>query len=872
MIHKRTIEEVRRYDIFKLSIVLVLLVLIFLMLLRDNEAASVATSGDESTVSESNESPSSDESGVDEAYPVEGDSTAAEEAYPVDSGTSGQGDANDPQSGDTMLFTPAPGAELGAGPNFFSGSGAPDSIVYILADGIVLGETVVDANGNWYLEADLATGERAIEVQSVDEAGTLIDSTETITIKVIEAEKEAGTPDLILDETNLYAGNVELSGSGEPGHEVIFFVAGVEAGTAAVAEDGSWNMPLDLEAGAHEISLQTMDENGDVVNQAGPFEVMVQEAIKPTVSLPDADVFTGGMILNGTGQPGTRVRLYANEIVIGETDVDDNGNYAVEVNLAVGRYNIDVATVDRSGNAVEILPALSLPVLALVAPELMLGEGEQPAFDPLSGETAWRGKADPGAQLQLIVDGEAMTEFEAGEDGTWDLQTELEPGVHEISLQQVDINGNVVAKSATISVELTSNPPALELPEHLIAGSDEGEGVIQLEAGAFDWKGRGTADEPVAIIVDGEVAGSATVDAEGNWIISTDLESGDYAVQLGTVDAAGSITNQSTAIGLQVVKISRPTMETPDLDDAGQGAVSGTADPDAVVTVTANGKLAGITSADENGSWTVNVNLGAGSFEMQAQVLDEEGNVLLSSSKQTVSAGATIEMDEAEHVIDAATVEGEYTTLLAGLEAAGLTGQLADVDEAFTLFAPTDSAFEALPDEIVEAWNENPEAYKEILFYLILEGAYSSEELADAEVLTTLAGTNIGITTGDGTVMINGVPIEASIPAGNSVVHAINQVILPPLGYQAQPPTINTSGVSIFTGDYLTVVGTAEPGTSILLQVSGENFGDLAVVDASGRWQVSDDITSGIHEILAYMVDENGLLMAISPAVSLPVQ
>ena len=78
MIHKRTIKEVRRYDIFKLSIILLLLVLIFLMLLRDNDETPVATTEDETVASEVDESTVSGES--------EGDTTAAE-AYPIESDT-----------------------------------------------------------------------------------------------------------------------------------------------------------------------------------------------------------------------------------------------------------------------------------------------------------------------------------------------------------------------------------------------------------------------------------------------------------------------------------------------------------------------------------------------------------------------------------------------------------------------------------------------------------------------------------------------------------------------------------------------------------------------------------------------------------------
>jgi uncharacterized surface protein with fasciclin (FAS1) repeats len=568
--------------------------------------------------------------------------------------------------------------------------------------------------------------------------------------------------------------------------------------------------------------------------------------------------------------------LYANETVIGEADVDANGNYTIEIDLAVGRYNIDVATLDKSGNAQEIVPALSLPVLALIMPEFNIVDGETPEFDLLSGLVDWRGTADPGAQLVLVVDGKAFAQFTADDGGEWDLQADLEPGVHEISLQQLDIEGNVVSESETVTVELDQKPPTLDLPDYSTADSaesvDELDRSIQLPAGEFEWRGQSKADEPVAIIIDGEVVGTVTADADGNWVITTDLESGDHEVQIGTVDEDGNITSQSSAKDLKVADMTLPTMEAAQLDDSGKGSINGTADPGAIVTVTANGKVVGITSADENGSWTLNVDLGTGSFDLQAQVLDGEGDVILSSAKLTVTIGAGSESQEEDDVIDAATVQGEYSTLLAGLESAGLTGRLSDVDEAYTLFAPTDAAFDALPAEVIEGWNENPEAYGEILYYLVLEGANTQEELAEAQVLATLAGTNIGITTDDEVVLINNVPIETTVPAGNSIVHAIDQVILPPLGYQAQLPIIDISGVSIFTGDYLTVVGTAEPGTTILLQVSGENFGELAAVDESGFWQASDDIPSGVHDILAYMLDENGLLMAISQQVSLPVQ
>ena len=866
MIRKRTIKEVRRYDIFKLSIVLLLLVLILFMMLRENDSSTVATTENEAIISEAGETPDTDA--------IESDSVT-EEAYPTDSDTTEQEDTASSSTG-VVLLSPAQDAEMEAGPIIFSGSGEPDTIVRILADGSELGQTTVDANGNWYLEANLEAGEPIIEVQSIDSDGNVVDSTTPLAIEVAAAKPVVNEPDLVLNEMNLYAGSVELSGSGEPGHQVAIFVDGEEAGTVDVTEDGNWNLPLDVEDGSSTVSLQTLDENGNVINEAGPFEITIQETILPTVTLPEDDVFAGGTTLSGTGQPGTQVQLYANEQIIGVADVDGSGIFTITVDLAIGRYNIDVATLDQAGNALALIPALSLPVLALEGSEIISSDNDMPEFDPLSGLITWRGTADPKAQLALLVNVEIIAQTTADGDGNWTLQTDLDPGTYQVSIEQLDADGNVVSESDPVTIELDQRPPTLELPDYSVSDSGKPEDALEqsilLPVGEFDWTGQSDPAETVAIIVDGEVVGEATADADGNWVITTNLEPGDHEVQTGTVDTDGSISNQSAAVDLNVADMKLPTMETPQLDESGKGSISGTADPDAIVTVTANGKVVGIATPDENGSWTLNVEIGAGSYEMQVQILDQEGDVVLSSAKQTVEVGGVAEQTEEDDVIDVAAAQGGFSTLLDGLEAAGLSGRLSDVDEAFTLFAPTDDAFGSLPQEVVTAWGENPEAYKEIMSYLVLEGANTQEELAEAQVLTTLAGTNIGITTKDDNVLINSVLIEASFPAGSSIVHAINQVILPPLAYQVQPPIVDISGVSIFTGDYLTVVGTAEPGKTILLQVGGENFGELATVDDTGSWLVSDDITSGVHEILAYMLDENGLLMAISQQVNLPVQ
>jgi uncharacterized surface protein with fasciclin (FAS1) repeats len=234
-----------------------------------------------------------------------------------------------------------------------------------------------------------------------------------------------------------------------------------------------------------------------------------------------------------------------------------------------------------------------------------------------------------------------------------------------------------------------------------------------------------------------------------------------------------------------------------------------------------------------------------------------------------------VEFDpNAESAVEAVETPADTTTfntLVDGLDAAGLTEVLSDANAAFTLFAPTDAAFETLPPEIVAAWNANPARYAEMMSYLVVEGAYPPDELTDGQVLRTIAGTNIGITKDGDQVSVNGVPTSGDVAAGNSVVYALSEVILAPLRPGITPPLIDEKGVPVFVGPLLTVVGVGEPGKRILLQVDGENFGEIATVDDNEFWLVAQDIDSGVHQILAYMLEDDDTLMAISQLVILPV-
>jgi putative lipoprotein len=279
-------------------------------------------------------------------------------------------------------------------------------------------------------------------------------------------------------------------------------------------------------------------------------------------------------------------------------------------------------------------------------------------------------------------------------------------------------------------------------------------------------------------------------------------------------------------------------------------------------------------------------------YAVRARILDGNGDLIWTSDTVTpvitngnptedveiivvpvqTAVAPDVEFDpNAETAVEAADGAETFNTLLNGLEAAGLAEMLSDPEATFTLFAPTDAAFDALPPEVVAAWDANPARYAEMMSYLVVEGAYAPEDLRDGQVLRSIAGTNIAINKEGEKVFVNGEPTANSVVAGNSVVYALNRVILAPLRPGVVPPLIDEKGVPVFKGPLLTVVGVAQSGKRILLQVDGENFGDIATVDDNDFWLVKQNIDSGVHQILAYMLEDDDTLMAISQLVILPV-
>ena len=136
-------------------------------------------------------------------------------------------------------------------------------------------------------------------------------------------------------------------------------------------------------------------------------------------------------------------------------------------------------------------------------------------------------------------------------------------------------------------------------------------------------------------------------------------------------------------------------------------------------------------------------------------------------------------MEATKTIVDIAVEDGRFETLVAALQAADLVSTLSG-EGPFTVFAPTDDAFAALPDGVVAGLLEDIPSLTEVLTYHVVSGTVLAETVVGLTSAATLQGEEVTIEVIDGTVKIDGATVLITdIIGSNGVIHVIDSVILP---------------------------------------------------------------------------------------------
>lgn len=155
----------------------------------------------------------------------------------------------------------------------------------------------------------------------------------------------------------------------------------------------------------------------------------------------------------------------------------------------------------------------------------------------------------------------------------------------------------------------------------------------------------------------------------------------------------------------------------------------------------------------------------------------------MTAEAPAVGGGQSTVKDDlsAKNVVGVAVGSKDHTTLVAAVKAAELVDALSNAGP-FTVFAPTNAAFDALPAGTVEGLlkPEKKSDLQDILQYHVAVGVFKPEMLRDGQSLGMVSGGNVKFSVKDGKVMINDANIVATVPASNGLVCVIDKVLLPP--------------------------------------------------------------------------------------------
>jgi len=154
---------------------------------------------------------------------------------------------------------------------------------------------------------------------------------------------------------------------------------------------------------------------------------------------------------------------------------------------------------------------------------------------------------------------------------------------------------------------------------------------------------------------------------------------------------------------------------------------------------------------------------------------------------------------ETSNIVETATAAGGFTVLLAALDATSLTAAL-EGEGPFTVFAPSDAAFEAFESAnpgVLESLSK--EELADVLTYHVVAGEVRSSDLVSGSLVETLNGARAAVDLSDGTMIAGAEVVSADIVASNGVIHVIGSLML--------PPSMNIVETAVDAGSFTALAG-----------------------------------------------------------------
>lgn len=496
----------------------------------------------------------------------------------------------------------------------FTGTGTPGNTVVIRDNGVVIGEVVVGEDGSWEFTptTPLPEGAHNLVVVEKDPAGNEGIPSEGFELIVDVTAPGKSTISAVIDNEGNDTGPVAnggytddnrptLTGTGEAGARIDVYANGVKTGSTIVNADGTWSYTPDTAWGDSQYVLTTVavDAAGNAGLPSDPYTIVIDTVapgkgvIGEVVDQSGDPIGNGGAtsdkqpIFNGGGlEPGDTVIIRDNGEVIGETIVDDDGNWSFTPDPALddGNHEVVVVIKDPTGNEGDP----SDPHLIIVDTQAPVMPGDGSIGEDKAFEGAWDDqdpiidKIKPGDETN-----DARPEFkgvglEFGDtvvirnkgaiigttpvkiDGSWSWTPEhdLPEDAYSVDIVIRDKAGNESDPSGALDFVIDLTAP---LAQAVVTSMGKDSGTDSSDFVTNDGSAgrliQGTlsaalaAGEKVQVSTDGGITWlDALVNSNSTWnFIDQNSHTSDWVIQTRVVDLAGNANKTNQTVTLDTV-------------------------------------------------------------------------------------------------------------------------------------------------------------------------------------------------------------------------------------------------------------------------------------------------------------------------------
>jgi uncharacterized delta-60 repeat protein len=768
----------------------------------------------------------------------------------------------------------------------FNGTAEANSTVQVFLNSTAVGTAVTNGTGAWtfdYTGTALADGTYAFTARAIDIAGNTSAASAAFNVTIDTTLPATPTVTSITTDTNLPTDGITsdktlvIGGAAEATSLVTVLLNGAVIGTTTADAVGKWSFNYTgttLADGSYALTATATDAAGNTGAASAPFNVIVDAIAPPApavtsittdTNLPDGITSDKTLVIGGTAEANSTVRVFRNGAALGTTIANATGNWSFDYTgtvLVDSNYVFTASATDIAGN-IGIVSApfnVTVDTIAPAAPLIISFSADTGvAGDGVTGDNTLvlTGTAEANGTVQVSDGGTAIGTVTADAAGNWTFDysgTLLTDGNHSFTATATDAAGNLSAASTPLAVVVdTIAPPAPVVSAITTDSATPADGMTNDNMLVIS--GTAEANSQVQVLLDGNAIGIATTNGTGNWTFDytgTAIADGNHALTATATDAAGNLSAASTPLAVVVDTIAPPapvvSAITTDSATPADGitndnmlVISGTAEANSQVQVLLDGNAIGIATTNGTGNWTFDYTgtaIADGNHALTATATDAAGNL------SAVSAALNITIDTA-------------------LPAAPVVAAITD-----------DSATPA--DGIT---NDNT---------LVISGTAE----ANSQVQVLLDGNAIGIATTNGTgnwtfdytgtAIADGnhdLTATATDAAGNlsAVSAALNITIdtaLPAAPVVAAITDDSATPADGITNDNTLVIsGTAEANSQVQVLLDGNAIG-TATTNGTGNWTfdyTGTAIADGNHALTATATDAAGNLSAVSAALNITI-